>query len=165
MGEGIFAAYRGGAAERRLKTVLRSGVLSLLVVFGLWGSGRSHALDEFGQIEDPKIMARYDRITHELRCVVCQNNSIADSNVQLAKDLCRQVRELLLAGNSDEAVFDFMTARYGEFIRFKTPLEGKTLFIWGAPFFMLLLGGTIVFRIVRQRSRMPLDDTPAAGPA
>jgi len=148
-----------------LKFLPRSLVVCLLVVAGVFGGSVTYALDEFGQIEDPKIMARYDRITHELRCVVCQNNSIADSNVQLAKDLCRQVRELLLAGNTDEAVFDFMTARYGEFIRFKTPLEGKTLFIWGAPFFMLLLGGTIVFRIVRQRSRMPLDDTPAAGSA
>ncbi len=165
MGAGIFAADRGGSAERRLKFLPRSLVACLLVVAGIFGGAVTYALDEFGQIEDPKIMARYDRITHELRCVVCQNNSIADSNVQLAKDLCRQVRELLLAGNTDEEVFDFMTARYGEFIRFKTPLEGKTLFIWGAPFFMLLLGGTIVFRIVRQRSRMPLDDTPAAGSA
>lgn len=126
--------------------------------------GTARALDANGQLEDPQLQARFERITKDLRCLVCQNESIADSNVQLAEDLRRQVRELLLAGSSDKAVYDYMTARYGEFIRFNTAFEAKTLFIWGAPFFILLLGGTIVYRILRQRSRMPLDDEPAPGP-
>ena len=121
------------------------------------------ALDDYGQLQDPALQARFEHITAQLRCLVCQNESIADSNVELASDLRRQVREMLLAGQSDDAIFKFMTDRYGEFVRFNPPLETKTLFIWGAPFVMLLLGVLIVYRIARQRSRMPLDDEPAPG--
>lgn len=121
------------------------------------------ALDDYGQLQDPALQARFEHITAQLRCLVCQNESIADSNVELASDLRRQVREMLVAGQSDDAIFKFMTDRYGEFVRFNPPLETKTLFIWGAPFVMLLLGVLIVYRIARQRSRMPLDDEPAPG--
>ena len=121
------------------------------------------ALDDYGQLQDPALQARFEHITVQLRCLVCQNESIADSNVELASDLRRQVREMLVAGQSDDAIFKFMTDRYGEFVRFNPPLETKTVFIWGAPFVMLLLGVLIVYRIARQRSRMPLDDEPAPG--
>lgn len=124
----------------------------------------AHALDANGQIEDPRLQARYETITKDLRCLVCQNESIADSNAPLAEDLRRQVREMLIGGKSDAAVFDFMTARYGEFVRYNPPLEAKTMLIWGAPFLMLLIGGAVIVRVVRQRSRMPLDDEPTAGP-
>jgi cytochrome c-type biogenesis protein CcmH len=120
-------------------------------------------VDAFGQIQDPSLQARFEQITHQLRCLVCQNESIADSNAELASDLRRQVREMLLTGQSDDAIFKFMTDRYGEFVRFNPPLEAKTLLIWGAPFIMLLLGVFIVYRIVQKRSRMPLDDEPAPG--
>jgi cytochrome c-type biogenesis protein CcmH len=115
-------------------------------------------LDNHGQLQNPLLQTRFERITKELRCLVCQNESIADSNVDLAADLRRQVREMLIAGRSDDAIFKFMTDRYGEFVRFAPPLSPKTALIWGAPFFMLLLGGLIIFRVVRQRSRMPLDE-------
>jgi cytochrome c-type biogenesis protein CcmH len=124
----------------------------------------ARALDAYGQLQDPALQARFEHITVQLRCLVCQNESIADSNVELAADLRRQVRDMLLAGESDDAIFKFMTDRYGEFVRFNPPLETKTLFIWGAPFVMLLVGVLIVYRIVRQRSRMPLDDEAAPGP-
>jgi len=123
----------------------------------------SRSIDDYGQLKVPALQARFEHITAQLRCLVCQNESIADSNVELASDLRRQVREMLLAGQSDDAIFKFMTDRYGEFVRFSPPLEAKTLFIWGAPFVMLLLGVLIVYRVVRQRSRMPLDDEPATG--
>jgi cytochrome c-type biogenesis protein CcmH len=139
-------------------------ILIAVVATGFFAVPMAGALDVNGQIEDPALQARFERITKELRCLVCQNESIADSNVELASDLRRQVREMLVAGKSDAAIFDFMTDRYGEFIRFSPPLEPKTLLIWGAPFFMLLLGAGIVYRVVRQRSRMPLDDDPAPGP-
>ena len=123
-------------------------------------TGAVRALDANGQLEDPKLETRYEEITKQLRCLVCQNESIADSNVQLAGDLRRQVREMLLAGRTDAAIFDFMTARYGEFVRFNTPVEPKTLWIWGSPFVLLLIGVLIVVRVMRARSRMPLDDDP-----
>jgi cytochrome c-type biogenesis protein CcmH len=115
-------------------------------------------LDAHGQLQNPALQARFERIAKELRCLQCQNESIADSNADLARDLRRQVREMLVAGKSDDAIFSFMTDRYGEFVRFAPPLSPKTTLIWGAPFFMLLLGAAIIYRVVRQRSRMPLAE-------
>jgi len=139
-------------------------LLAVILAVCLSAGVPAHALDANGQLEDPVLQARYERITKDLRCLVCQNESIADSNVELASDLRRQVREMLSAGKSDDAIFDFMTDRYGEFVRFNPPLEPKTLLIWGAPFLVLVLGVVIIFRIVRRRSRMPLDDESAPGP-
>jgi cytochrome c-type biogenesis protein CcmH len=137
-------------------------VLLATVSFACFAAAQ--AVDANGQLVDHALQARFERIAGQLRCLVCQNESIADSNVELAADLRRQVREMLVAGKSDDAIFDFMTDRYGEFVRFSPPLEPKTWAIWGAPFIMLLLGGVIIYRVVRQRSRMPLDDEPATGP-
>ena len=135
-----------------------------VIGFGGWiGASGVSALDANGQLENPALQARFEHITKDLRCLVCQNESVADSNAQLAGDLRRQVREMLVAGKSDEAIFKFMTDRYGEFVRFNPPLEPKTLLIWGAPFIALLLCIIVVFRVVRQRSRMPLDDEPVTG--
>ena len=122
-------------------------------------------VDSHGQLVDPALQARFESIAKQLRCLVCQNESIADSNAQLAGDLRREVREQLLAGRTDAQIFDFMTARYGEFVRFNTPLEGKTLAIWGAPFLLLILGAVVIFRVTRARSRLPLDDEPTPGSA
>lgn len=127
------------------------------------GGAPGDAVDAYGQLRNPGLETRYEHITAQLRCLVCQNESIADSNVELASDLRRQVREMLIAGRSDADIFKFMTDRYGEFVRFSPPLEAKTLLIWGAPFIMLLIGAVIILRVVRERARQPLDDTPAAG--
>ena len=133
--------------------------LLIFCVFGIIVAARGAlALDANGQIEDPALQTRFEHITKDLRCLVCQNESVADSNAQLAGDLRRQVREMLLAGKSDDEIFKFMTDRYGDFVRFNPPLEAKTLLIWGAPFIMLLLGGFIVVRIARQRAHMPIDE-------
>ena len=157
-------------AARRVRWSLAALMLcaGLVLCADLAAPSRSFAagpeLDANGQLEDRALQARFERITKELRCLVCQNESIADSNVELAGDLRRQVREMLAAGKSDDAIFDFMTDRYGEFVRFSPPLERKTVLIWGAPFIMLLLGAVIIFRVMRHRSRLPLDDEPAASP-
>ena len=140
------------------------GVLGMLACSAAAPSAEANGVDANGQLVNRALQSRFERIAGELRCLVCQNESIADSNVELAADLRRQVREMLVAGKSDDAIFKFMTDRYGEFVRFSPPLEPKTLLIWGAPFIMLLLGGVIIYRIARQRSRMPLDDEPATGP-
>jgi cytochrome c-type biogenesis protein CcmH len=116
------------------------------------------AVDVNGQLEDPALQTRFESIAKELRCLVCQNESIADSNADLAVDLRRQVREMLVAGKSDDDIFKYMTDRYGDFVRFAPPLNAKSFLIWGAPFIALVLGAGIVFRVARQRSRMPLDE-------
>jgi cytochrome c-type biogenesis protein CcmH len=126
--------------------------------------GASTGIDAYGELTDPGLQSRFEHITAQLRCLVCQNESIADSNAELASDLRGQVREMLVAGQSDAAIFQFMTDRYGEFVRFNPPLEPKTLLIWGAPFIALLIAGWIIFRVARQRARMPVDDEPAPGP-
>ncbi len=137
-----------------MAVLLSLGVLAI-------GAAPVHALDAHGQLEDPALQSRFENITKNLRCVVCQNESIADSNVELAHDLRRQVQEMLIAGRSDDAIFAFMTERYGDFVRFNPPLESKTALIWGAPFIVLLVGIAIIVRVVRRRSRMPLDDEPS----
>ena len=106
----------------------------------------------------PELQARYDDLSHELRCMQCQNQSIADSPVGLASDLRRDVREQLLAGKSDEEIRDSMVARYGNFILFRPPFEPRTAWVWIAPFALLLLGLVVAVRVVRQRSRMVATD-------
>ncbi len=138
--------------------------LLIAVALCMLGGVSARALDANGQLEDAALQARFENIAKDLRCLVCQNESIADSNVELASDLRRQVREMLVAGRSDNEIFDFMTDRYGEFVRFNPPLDKKTVLIWGAPFLVVLLGVVIIIRIVRGRSRMPLDDEPSPGP-
>jgi cytochrome c-type biogenesis protein CcmH len=136
----------------------------IAVALCMLGGVSTRALDANGQLEDPALQARFESIAKDLRCLVCQNESIADSNVELASDLRRQVREMLVAGKTDDEIFNFMTDRYGEFVRFNPPVDRKTALIWGAPFFVLLLGVVIIVRIVRGRSRMPLDDEASPGP-
>jgi cytochrome c-type biogenesis protein CcmH len=130
-------------------------LLGLIAALFTLGAG---AVDLNGQLEDPALQSRFESIAKELRCLVCQNESIADSNAELAVDLRRQVREMLVAGKSDDAIFKYMTDRYGDFVRFAPPLGPKTFLIWGAPFIVLILGVGIIFRVVRQRSHMPLDE-------
>jgi cytochrome c-type biogenesis protein CcmH len=116
------------------------------------------AVDEAGQLENPVLQARYESITKDLRCLVCQNESIADSNAFLARDLRRQVQEMLVAGKSDDDILQFMKARYGEFVLYNPPLAPKTALLWGAPFILLIIGLLVIFKVMRNRSRMPLDD-------
>ena len=140
------------------RAIMLSTIWVLLASPRVFAQEQGPGLDTHGQLQNPALQTRFERIAKELRCLVCQNESIADSNVELAADLRRQVREMLVEGKSDAAIFNFMTDRYGEFVRFAPPLSPKTALIWGAPFAMLLLGVIIVYRIVRQRSRMPLDE-------
>jgi cytochrome c-type biogenesis protein CcmH len=106
----------------------------------------------------PGLQQRYDDLTHELRCMQCQNQSIADSPVGLASDLRRDVREQLIAGKTDEEIRTAMVARYGNFILFRPPFRSGTAWVWIAPFLLLILGVFVTVRIVRQRARMVESD-------
>ena len=97
------------------------------------------------------------RITAELRCLVCQNQTIADSNAPLAVDLRRETRELLKQGKSDAEVVDYMTARYGDFVLYRPPLRATTALLWFGPALLLLGGGTVLVVVLRRRSRMAAD--------
>jgi len=113
------------------------------------------------ELPDPALQARYAALTHELRCVQCQNEAIADSPAGIASDLRREVRDMLLAGKSDDDVRAFMLARYGDFILFRPRFAPKTAWLWFAPGVLLLIGALVSWRIVRARSALvPLDDAP-----
>lgn len=106
---------------------------------------------------DPALEARMVRITAELRCLVCQNQTIADSHSGLAADLRQQVRELLQKGNSDQQVVDYMTARYGDFVLYRPPLKATTFLLWFGPGALLVAGVAVFIIILRRRARMSDD--------
>ena len=103
---------------------------------------------------DPELEARMVRITAELRCLVCQNQTIADSNAGLAIDLKNQVREMLRRGDSDQQIIAFMTERYGDFVLYRPPLKRTTALLWFGPAILLVGGLLILFLVLRRRSRM-----------
>jgi cytochrome c-type biogenesis protein CcmH len=106
----------------------------------------------------PQLQARYLGLTHELRCMQCQNEAIADSPVDLAADLRRQTRDMLLAGKSDDDVRNFMVARYGEFILFRPRMSLKNVWLWSAPGVLILVGAFVAVRIVKQRAALVTQD-------
>jgi cytochrome c-type biogenesis protein CcmH len=136
---------------------MRAQALLLAVALGL-AAPLLQALDTT-QLADPALQARYLSLTHELRCMQCQNESIADSPVDLAADLRNQVRDQLLAGKSDQQIRDWMSARYGDFILFRPRFAARTAWLWLAPGVLLVLGAVVAWRIVRQRTELLGADT------
>jgi cytochrome c-type biogenesis protein CcmH len=113
------------------------------------------------QMPSPELQARYLGLTHELRCMQCQNEAIADSPVDLAADLRREVHDMLIAGKSDEDVRNFMVARYGEFILFRPRMSTRNLWLWLTPGVLIGVGALVAVRIIQQRSRLvPQDNEP-----
>jgi cytochrome c-type biogenesis protein CcmH len=106
---------------------------------------------DYRQLADPKQQERYDTLTKELRCLVCQNQTIADSNAELAADLRRQVYEMLEKGKSRDEIVQFMTDRYGDFVLYKPAFKGKTTILWIAPIIFLLMGLITVFFFIRRK--------------
>ena len=106
---------------------------------------------------DPALEARMVTITSELRCLVCQNQTIADSNASLAVDLRREARALIKQGKSDAEVVDYMTARYGDFVLYRPPMRATTLLLWFGPALMLASGAAVLVIVLRRRSRMAAD--------
>jgi len=117
-------------------------------------------------LSDPALEARARALSAELRCMVCQNQSIDDSNAELARDLRLLVRERLKNGDSDEAVIDYVVSRYGEFVLLNPRLRGETLLLWGAPVVLFLAGATAMVLFVRRRggksTGTPLSDVEKA---
>ena len=104
---------------------------------------------------DPALDKRVTELSAELRCLVCQNQSLADSNAELAVDLRRQIREQLKSGRSERDVLDFMVQRYGDFVLYRPPLKASTVLLWCGPFLLLLFGFLILVR--RLRAAAPRD--------
>ena len=128
-----------------------------LALVALWLSVPAYAIDTT-QFDDPKLQMRYLKLTHELRCMQCQNTSIADSNVDLAADLRHEVHDLIESGKSDDEIRAFMVARYGEFILFRPLVNARNLWLWLAPGVLLLVGFGIAVRVIQQRAKLVAQD-------
>lgn len=102
-------------------------------------------------LDSVKKEAQFNHLLKDLRCLVCQNQDLADSNAELAKDLRLQVYQLVKAGKSDSEINDYLTSRYGDFILFKPPVKGVTLLLWFGPFLFLVLGFIIFWRTCFKR--------------
>jgi cytochrome c-type biogenesis protein CcmH len=124
----------------------------LAVLAGCLLAVSAAAIDPLEDFEDPKMQARYETLTSELRCLVCQNQTIADSNAELAQDLRRQTRDMLAAGATDREIKTFMTERYGDFVLYKPPLKATTILLWAAPVLLLILGLFVTLRVVLGRA-------------
>jgi cytochrome c-type biogenesis protein CcmH/NrfF len=122
---------------------VRSSLAALLLCFSVLAMG-DDALDR-------RVMS----LAHELRCLVCQNQTIADSNAPLAVDLRNQIREQMAAGKSERDVIDFMVQRYGDFVLYRPPLKATTILLWAGPFLFLVLGFFFLFRFLGKRVMPP----------
>lgn len=118
------------------------------------------AIDTAPAFNDPVLQARYDELIRELRCVQCRSQSIADSNVGLAADLRREVRELMAAGKSDKEILQYMTDRYGEYILYRPPVKPATWLLWAAPVLLVAIGGAAAVVVIIRKSRLPDNDDP-----
>lgn len=130
--------------------------LMLMLLAGNAACGREAA----PAAEDPALEQRMMALTGELRCLVCQNQTIADSNAGLAVDLRNEVREKMKQGMSDRAIIDFMVARYGDFVLYRPPFKATTLFLWLGPLILLAAGlATLFFRLRRDAAEIQLSET------
>jgi cytochrome c-type biogenesis protein CcmH len=126
-------------------------IILLLPVLG-W------AIDPSDKLADPEQQALYLSITAETRCLVCQNQPIADSTAPLAADLRREIKRMVVEGQSEAEIKDFLVSRYGDFILYKPQFKSWNLILWITPILLLLIGGVALFRIIGRRSDLPIDE-------
>jgi len=115
----------------------------------------SHAVIEAVEFENPELLERYQALIAELRCTVCQNQNLADSDAELAKDLRRKTEEMLKAGKSNDEVLIYMRERYGDFVLYRPPMNGSTSILWIAPFVLLVIATVSVIITVRNKKNNP----------
>lgn len=110
-------------------------------------------------VEDPQIEKRMQALTQQLRCLVCQNETLADSRADLAEDLRREIREQMKAGKSDQEIIAFLTQRYGDFVLYNPPVKATTYLLWFGPFVLLFGGTLLLYRYVKHRREI-IQDQP-----
>lgn len=125
-------------------------VVLITVLLGAWVS--IPAKEAQPSAADPVLEERVMKLSRELRCLVCQNETLADSRADLAEDLRTQIREQMKAGKSDKEIINYLTTRYGKFILYNPPVDPTTYLLWFGPFVLLLAGLLLLFRYVKQRS-------------
>jgi cytochrome c-type biogenesis protein CcmH len=133
---------------------VRASLLAALALAALAGLAQAQAPAAKpvpAPLEDPALDQRVAGLAHELRCLVCQNQSLAESNAPLAVDLRNQIREQLAKGASEREVREFMVARYGDFVLYKPPLKASTVALWAGPFVLLVVGALVLWRRLARR--------------
>lgn len=134
-----------------------------LLVLALMWSVVAVAIDTAPAFDDPAQQARYDKLIHELRCLVCRSETIADSNAPLAADLRHRVVEQMQAGKSDDDILKFMTDRYGDYVLYIPPVAPRTWLLWGAPVLFLFAGAIVAIITISRKSRLPDSDPDDPG--
>ena len=126
---------------------------SLALAVALAFSGPAFAVQPDELLKDPKLESRARKLSEQLRCMVCQNQSIDDSDAPLARDLRVLVRERLKSGESDDEIMKYLADRYGDFILLNPPVKSHTLLLWGSPVLVLVLGGAGILMALRRRQQ------------
>ncbi len=139
------------------KLLLWSWRLCVPVCLSLLASAAAHAGEAAPAVADPALEKRVMAVASELRCLVCQNQTIADSHAELAVDLRNQVRDMLRKGQSQEEIVAYMTARYGDFVLYRPPLKETTALLWFGPGLLLLGALATLVIVLRRRARLPDD--------
>ena len=135
---------------------------ALLAVCAALLSGSAYAAPNAAVVATAELDRRVQHVTAELRCLVCQNQTIADSNAELAMMLKKQVRDMLAQGRSDQEAVDFMVQRYGDFVLYRPPLKRSTWLLWFGPFVLLAAGLALLFARLRARQAEPASDDDIA---
>lgn len=135
-------------------------MVRLLAVFAgfIFLTSAALAVEPDEILDDPVLEERARAISQQLRCLVCQNESIDSSNADVARDLRNIVRERLLAGDTDQQIIEFVVGRYGDFVLLSPPLRSRTILLWLTPLLMVLLGGTLIFVFYRSMSQRRVTD-------
>ena len=130
----------------------------ILFICGLFISTMATAGIESYQFKDAQMEADYNQLVNELRCLVCQNQNLAGSNSDLARDLRRQTYEMLMEGNSQDQVKQYMVDRYGDFVLYRPPFKSSTIVLWVGPFALIIIVLWLVIRNIRARSVLIAPD-------
>lgn len=131
--------------------------LRLMLVFCMLQISSTWAQEARPMQNDAVAEAQVQRLSEQLRCLVCQNQTLADSHADLAQDLKQEIREMAAKGISDQAIIDYLVARYGDFVRYRPPLKSTTLLLWLGPFALLFAGGIGLFITLRRREKSIVD--------
>lgn len=134
--------------------------ISVVIVFAI-ASFSVYSADVPLKFNTPEQQQRFDYLTKELRCLVCQNQNLAESHAQLAQDLRQQVQQMILKGKTNDQIIKYLVARYGDFVLYNPPLQENTWLLWFGPFILLLAGLFIVYKFVRGRSKLPPPELSA----
>ena len=139
---------------RTMMTISKLKSATILLLLSAVCFAPSSIAKEAQPNEDPQIAQRMKNLTEQLRCLVCQNETLADSHADLAEDLRKEIREQMKAGKSDQEIIAFLTQRYGDFVLYKPPVKSTTYLLWFGPFVLLILGTVVLFRFLKRRREL-----------